>query len=43
MLNTDASGSFGYAAVFGSQWFKGNWNNKRQYQNIAVLELYTIV
>lgn len=28
---------------FGSQWFKGEWNNNCQYQNIAVLELYPIV
>lgn len=42
-LYTDASGSVGYAAVFGSQWFKGEWNNKWQYQNITVLELYPIV
>lgn len=42
-LYTDASGVVGYAAVFGSQWFKGEWNSSWQYQNIAVLELYPIV
>lgn len=40
---TDASGSIGYAAVFGSQWFYGNWDSNWQYKNIAVLELYPIV
>lgn len=39
-LYTDASGSIGYAAVFGSQWFYGNWDTNWQYTNIAVLGLY---
>lgn len=26
-LYTDASGAVGYAAVFGSQWFIGEWND----------------
>lgn len=42
-LYTDASGAVGYAAVFGSQWFKGEWNDSWRNQNIAVLELYPIV
>ena len=42
-LYTDASGAIGYAAVFGSQWFQGEWNVHWQYKNIAVLEFYPIV
>ncbi|CAC5368882.1 unnamed protein product [Mytilus coruscus] len=39
----DASGTYGYGALFGSQWFLGKWDTKWQKQNIAVLELYPIV
>ncbi|CAC5393202.1 unnamed protein product [Mytilus coruscus] len=42
-LFTDASGTYGYGALFGSQWFLGKWDIKWQKQNIAFLELYPIV
>ncbi|CAC5356336.1 unnamed protein product [Mytilus coruscus] len=42
-LFTDASGTYGYGALFGSQWFLGKWDTKWQKQNIAFLELYPIV
>ena len=42
-LYTDASGSIGYAAIFGSQWFYGVWDESWRNRNIAVLEFYPIV
>ncbi|KAK3101439.1 hypothetical protein FSP39_003614 [Pinctada imbricata] len=42
-LYTDASGTNGYAAVFGNQWFCGQWDVNWANKNIAVLELYPIV
>ncbi|CAC5418456.1 unnamed protein product [Mytilus coruscus] len=42
-LFTDASGTYGYGALFGSQWFLGKGATKWQKQNIAFLELYPIV
>ena len=42
-LYTDASGSFGYGAVFRDQWFYGPWPESWRSLNIAVLEFYTIV
>ncbi|VDI70685.1 Hypothetical predicted protein [Mytilus galloprovincialis] len=42
-LFTDASGTLGYGALFGAQWFLGKWDTKWQKQNIAFLELYPIV
>ena len=42
-LYTDASGSFGYGAVFRDQWFYGPWPESCRSLNIAVLEFYPIV
>ena len=42
-LYTDASGSIGYGAVYGAQWFYGTWPLSWQSRNIAVLELFPIV
>ena len=42
-LYTDASGAVGYAAIFGSQWLYGLWNDNWRHRNIAVLEFYPIV
>ena len=42
-LYTDASGSFGYGAVFQDQWFYGPWPESWKSLNIAVLEFYPIV
>lgn len=39
-LYTEASRPIGYAAVFNSQLFYGNWDSNWQYKNIEVLELY---
>lgn len=42
-LYTDASGSVGYGAICGSEWFQGEWSEWWQGQNITLLELYPIV
>ena len=42
-LYTDASGSFGYGAVFRDQWFYGPWPDSWKSFNIAALEFYPIV
>lgn len=42
-LYTDASGSIGYGAVFGSKWFNGKWSDWWLGQNITLLELYPII
>ena len=42
-LYTDVSGSLGYGAVFGDQWFYGPWPDSWKSLNIAVLEFYPIV
>lgn len=42
-LYTDASGSFGYGAVFRDKWFYGPWPDSWKSLNIAVLEFYPIV
>ena len=42
-LYTDASGSFGYGAVFKDQWFYGPWPDSWKSFNIAGLEFYPIV
>lgn len=42
-LYTDASGSIGYGAIFGSAWFCGKWSEWWTKQNITLLELYPIV
>ena len=42
-LYTDASGSFGYGAVFKGQWIYGPWPDSWKSFNIAGLEFYPIV
>lgn len=42
-LFTDASAQLGYGAVFGNQWFSGEWEEWWKDQNIMFLELYPIV
>ena len=42
-LFTDASGALGFGAIFGSHWCYGKWPPRWEYQNIAILEFYTIV
>lgn len=42
-LFTDASGSIGYAAIFGKNWFYGQWTDDWRGQNIMLLEMYPIV
>lgn len=42
-LYTDASGSLGYGAVYGSRWPYGAWSNEWKGCNITLLELYPIV
>jgi len=42
-LFTDASGSLGYGAVFGSKWLSGTWNDLWRSRSITLLELYPIV
>jgi len=41
-LYTDAAGSLGYGAVFGSHWFFGKWPNSWLGKNI-ILEMFPIV
>ena len=40
---TDASGSIGFGAIFGSEWRYGKWPNQWLHRNIAILEFYPIV
>ena len=42
-LYTDASGKLGYGAIFGSEWFYGEWSEWWVGKNIMMLELYPIV
>lgn len=42
-LYTDASGSVGYGAVYGKEWFWGEWPQSWFSRNIAVLELFPIM
>lgn len=42
-LFTDASGSLGFGAIFGSKWCYGSWPVEWTSFNIAVLEFYPIV
>lgn len=42
-LSTDASGSIGYGAVFGTSWFWGRWPASWRKFNIAVLEFYPVL
>ena len=42
-LFTDASGSIGYGAIFGTHWFCGPWSAWWINHNITLLELYPVV
>ena len=42
-LFTDASGSIGFGAIFGSEWCYGKWPDNWLHRNIAILEFYPIV
>lgn len=42
-LYTDASGSIGYGAVYGKEWFYGTWPLSWHSRNISALELFPIV
>ena len=42
-LFTDSSKSLGFGAVFGINWFYGEWPDKWKTYNIVVLELFPIV
>ena len=42
-LYTDAAGSLGYGAVFGTHWFFGQWPHSWLGRNIIVLEMFPIV
>lgn len=42
-LFTDASGSVGFAAVFGSKWFAAEWSESLSLLQIAIKELFPIV
>ena len=42
-LFTDASGSVGYGAVCGKEWFWGKWPSTWFTRNIAVLELFPVM
>ena len=42
-LFTDAAGSLGYAAIFGKQWFFGEWPAVWKTFNITILEFFPIV
>ena len=42
-LYTDAAGSLGYGAVFGSHWFYGTWPDRWIGTNIIILEMFPIV
>lgn len=41
-LFTDASGSLGFAGIYGSRWFYGPWETPQRDTNITVLEFYPI-
>lgn len=41
-LYTDAAGSKGYGAIFGTHWFYGEWPDNWKPLNIAFLELFPI-
>ena len=42
-LVSDASGSWGYGAWYGTSWFQHPWSDEAQDQNIATKELFPIV
>ena len=42
-LYTDAAGSLGYGAIFGSNWCCGKWPDDWFHRNTAILEFYPIV
>ena len=39
---TDASGSIGFGAIFGSEWRYGKWPNQWLHRHIATLEFYQL-
>jgi hypothetical protein len=42
-LHTDAAGSLGFAAIFGSHWIYGSWSSHWKTFHITFLEFYPIV
>jgi hypothetical protein len=42
-LYTDATGRYGYGALFGTSWFYGEWNESWENVDITIKELYPIV
>ena len=42
-LYTNASGAYGFGAIFGKQWCYGEWPDSWRHLNIAFLEFYPIV
>lgn len=42
-LYTDASGGIGFGALYGTEWFYGQWPIQWHSYNISVLELYPIM
>ena len=42
-LFTDASGSIGFGAIFGTAWCYGKWPSNWLHRNIAILEFFPIV
>ena len=42
-LYTDAAGSLGYGAIFGTHWFFGQWPHNWLGRNIIVLQMFPIV
>lgn len=42
-MYTDASGSMGYAAVYGSKWFVESWFDIHANYHISIKELFPIV
>jgi hypothetical protein len=41
--HTDASGSYGYGAVLGSEWISEPWNDELAHWSISAKELYAVV
>ena len=42
-LYSDASGSLGFAAIFGAKWLQGHWHDSLRDENITTKELFPIV
>ena len=42
-LYTDATGRYGYGALFGTSWIYGEWNESWENVDITIKELYPIV